>query len=122
MKNQVSPYDCHIPLIILFFEELLKTTKNIYGSFNSYRAALSIISSENIGENQDLKRFLKGVFRLRPPEPRYDSTWDPDQVLSLKALSSKLVTLLLLATAQRLQTISLIKYTDIHVSDSGLKI
>jgi len=29
-----------------------------------------------------LRRFFKGVFRLRPPRPKYDSTWDLDLVLA----------------------------------------
>nr|CAI5849325.1 unnamed protein product [Callosobruchus analis] len=71
---------------------------------------------------------MKGVLRLRPPKPRYNCVWDPKEVLdyfithpaeSLRSLSIKLVTLLLLATGQRLQTISLIKLSNIQPYDDG---
>ena len=53
-------------------------------------------------------RFFKGVDHLRPPNPRYNETWDPQIVLDyflsapenselpLSILSKKLITLLLL--------------------------
>lgn len=130
-NNQFSPLDGDIKKVILFFQHLLQTTKNIFGSFNSHRAALSLILPGNVGDNADLKRFLKGVFRLRPSRPRYDSVWDPQQVLTflrksedsdLKSLTTKLITLLALATGQRIQTLSLIRCANIQELDSGLKI
>lgn len=78
-----------------------------------------------------MKRFLKGISRLRPQRPRYTVIWDPKQDLdffesastkTLKMLSLKLVTLLLLATGQRLQTISLIKLSSLKFCDSGVQI
>lgn len=60
---------------------------------------------------------MKGVFKLRPPIPKYDSTWDVKIVLdflrkidnntcSLKELSLKCTTLLALVTGQRMQTLN----------------
>lgn len=81
--------------------------------------------------NELLKRFMKGVAKLRPQKPRCNFIWDPEQVLdyfeshhptSLKELSMKLVTLLLLATGQRLQTISLIKLSNIIPQEQGVQI
>lgn len=128
----------HIPLfepevthIISFLQDLMDSTSNIFGSFNSHRAALSLISTQNLGDDPHIKRFMKGVFRMRPSRPRYHCTWDPQQVLDflqgsddsdLKQLSHKLVTLLALATGQRLQTIGLIACENIHFSDEGAKI
>jgi len=68
---------------------------------------------------------MKGVNRLRPPLPRYTSTWDVGQVLelfaawpdntklSLKQLSLKLVGLLALTSAQRVQTLASILIGDV---------
>nr|CAI5833870.1 unnamed protein product [Callosobruchus analis] len=79
-------------------------------------------------------RFLKGVSRLRPATPKYNTTWDPQQVLSyleeidltgesdLKHLSQKLVTLLALVTGQRAQTLALIKIKNIVKTYSGLQL
>lgn len=129
--NNISPFVGEISHVISFLQNIFDNTNNIFGSFNSHRAALSLITSKNLGENLQLKRFLKGIFRLRPPKPKYDCTWEPQQVLtflknsedtSLKFLSSKLVTLIALATGQRLQTISLIRCQNITFSVSGAKI
>lgn len=60
---------------------------------------------------------MRGVFKLRPPQPRYQSTWDVQPVLdwaktlvntelNLKLLSIKCVMLLTLASGQRMQTIA----------------
>lgn len=74
---------------------------------------------------------MRGIFRLRPPKPRYDVTWDPRWVLdylqnlpdvNLKTISKKLITLLALATGQRIQTLSLIKLSNINESLSGIRI
>lgn len=130
-SKNISPFDAEIPAVISFFQNILDSTKNIFGSFNSHRAALSLISSRDLGENPQIKRFLKGVFKMRPPKPKYNCTWDPQLVLNylknstesnLKFISCKLVSLLTLATGERLQTISLIKCSYILFSNTGVTI
>ena len=61
---------------------------------------------------------LKGMFHIRPPEPRYSFTWDgnvlltfleswfPLSVLELKQLTLKTAALVALVSAQRSQTLS----------------
>lgn len=105
-----------------------------YGTLNSYRSALALIIKEKISENADLKRFFKGVYRSRPPRPKYNETWDtsvvlnhiekwyPNENLSLEKISKKLVTLLALVTAHRVQTISKIKICNINRCPSEIKI
>uniref|UniRef100_A0A1Y1MFY3 Tyr recombinase domain-containing protein n=1 Tax=Photinus pyralis TaxID=7054 RepID=A0A1Y1MFY3_PHOPY len=131
ISNFFNPYDGNILNVLSFFQHLLNTSTINYGSFNSHRAALSLILPGDIGKDIYLKRFLKGVFRLRPTKPKYDEIWDADVVLNffraalnsdLKAVSVKLISLLTLATGQRLQTLSLIKCSNIHQSNTGLKI
>ncbi|RLU26689.1 hypothetical protein DMN91_000486 [Ooceraea biroi] len=104
-----------------------------YGTLNSSRSTLTIISTEDIGANE-VKKFFKGSLKTRPHKPRYDSTWDVDPVLrglqewfpleslTLKQLSQKLALLLALGTAHRLQTLVLIKISYITPSDKGLEI
>ena len=77
---------------------------------------------------------MKGTEKINPSRPRYNTTWDPARVidhfktkeqnedLSLKELSKKLVTLLALATGQRMQTISLIKLQNICNLGDRIKI
>ncbi|CAH3184230.1 unnamed protein product [Porites lobata] len=83
-----------------------------------------------------IARLLKRVYILRPPTPRYSSTWDVSKVteylktlaplreLSLKLLTLKTVMLCALASAQRQQTLSALdlnfrKSTEITFSSSG---
>ncbi|KAL0828822.1 hypothetical protein ABMA28_003733 [Loxostege sticticalis] len=73
-----------------------------YGTLNNHRSAISLISTNTIGQNDTIKRFFKGVFRLNPCFP------------CLQDLTKKLVILLALATGQRIQTLSLIRIQNVH--------
>lgn len=42
-----------------------------YGTLNTERAAISLISVDNFSENPILNRFFKGVFKLRPTKPKF---------------------------------------------------
>lgn len=77
---------------------------------------------------------MRGVSKLKPSRPKYDNIWDPGVVtnyinnqgpnenLSLKNLSYKLITLLMLITGHRLQTISLIRLSNIIQTPTGFQI
>ena len=77
---------------------------------------------------------MKAVFRSRPQFPRYKSVWNPEPVLtwlgninhlssiSLELLTLKLVGLLALSTAQRVQTLSFMELKNIQVEESGITI
>lgn len=105
-----------------------------HGTLNSSRSALAAIAVEDIGNNELIKRFIKGSSKTRPSKPKYDSTWDVDPVLNklqswfplealtLKQLSQKLALLLALRTAHRLQTLVLIKIPNRTKCDKGLEI
>lgn len=98
-----------------------------YGSLNCSRSALSFILGRNITDDDRITKFIKGAFRSRPPAPKYDFTWDtdvvlnylsnlyPNESLNLEMLSKKLVSLLALVTAHRVQTLSLIQLKNIIV-------
>ncbi|KAJ8912437.1 hypothetical protein NQ315_006104, partial [Exocentrus adspersus] len=114
-----------IPNIILFLHSIFELTKNSYISFNTHRAALSLITGAELGENVNIKRFMKGIFRTRPTRPKYEFTWNPKDVLNflrdspdtdLKSLSYKLATLLVLTTGHRIQTVFLIRCSNVKVS------
>ena len=95
---------------------------------------MSLILPQDIGQNLLIRRFLKGVLKLRPPKPKYSVTWDPSLVLSylknlpsntdlsLLTLSKKMAMLLALSTGQRIQTLSLIRIKNVIFQVSGLKI
>nr|CAH7752372.1 unnamed protein product [Callosobruchus chinensis] len=104
-----------------------------YGTLNSYRSAISQIAGPDLGQDFRVKRFFKGVFGKRPPKARYENIWDPQIVLTLvktlktetlplETLSKKLAVLLALATGQRLQTISLIRVSNISIQSQRILI
>ena len=92
-----------------------------YSSINTARSALSSFLSEirgySAGNLPLVKRLLKGIFQLRPSVPRYNCVWDVKIVLNfletlsplhdinLKDLTIKLTMLMVLLSAQRVQTI-----------------
>lgn len=98
-----------------------------YSAINTARSALSSVitlgDKTTFGEHPLVTRFLKGIFELKPSLPRYTVIWDVGTVLkffqtfppitdmTLKQLTKKLVTLLVLVTAQRTQTLSKLDMT-----------
>lgn len=104
-----------------------------YSSLNTARSALSsilpLIDGIPFGKHPLVIRFLKGVFESRPAMPRYTAVWDVNQVLdylktlspvneiSLKSLTLKLTMLLALVTAQRGQSLLLLRVDS--TIDSG---
>ncbi|KAJ8706181.1 hypothetical protein PYW07_010958 [Mythimna separata] len=129
----IEPYEGSVPYILKFLSECFHKGMS-YGSLNSTRSALSILMGSKITSDDRLKRFFKGVFRLKPPNPKYNVTWDPGRVLdylaskypnesvSLVDLTKKLVTILALTSAHRVQTLSLIKIKNIIFLADGVQI
>jgi hypothetical protein len=98
---------------------------------NTARSALSaILMFENMsfGEIKEVKLFMKGVYNIKPPQPRYTEIWDPEVVLvllkkwspakklSLKLLTMKLVMLILLTTGQRGQILGSLDVQNMDIS------
>ena len=66
-----------------------------------------------VGQHPLVQQFMKGAFNIRPPQPKYNETWDVSRVLrhiktmgknedmSLKDLTFKLTMLAALTTASR---------------------
>lgn len=105
-----------------------------YSTLNNHRSAISLLLNSDIGDDDRIKRLLKGAYRLKPAAPRYSSTWDPQLVLNhiakwvphseitISQLTRKLVVLIALCTAHRVQTLSLIKVDQIDIQSGGVKI
>lgn len=127
--NQIN---CFRPSVSSFLEflALAFTEVGSYSTLNTYRSAISLITSVELGSHPLIKRFFKGVAALKPQRPRYEFVWDPSLViahlasyyphdnLSLEIISRKLVTLLALTTAQRMQTLAAIRISNIRVAES----
>ena len=131
--RNISVFDADIEHVIAYLTDIFKIA-GAYGTVNSYRSALSLILSRDIGNDATIKRMFKGISVLKPQRAKYDSTWDPSLVLdylktlypndkiSLEQLSHKLVTLIALLTGQRIQTISKISLKNIVVSPEKIQI
>lgn len=131
--NSNDPHVGSLSSIMIFLTERFHKG-DTYGSLNSHRSALSLLLGNNLTLDDQIKRLLKGAYKLRPALPKYTNTWDPQIVLnyvanwmpnvelSLENITKKLVVLLALSTAHRVQTFSLIKLQNIIVGPSGIKI
>lgn len=132
-NNKLDYLDTPVPLVLKFLTRHFDQGAS-YGTLNTYRSALSLILGERLRNNVHVSRFFKGIFRIRPVLPKYNSSWDPNLVLtylgglypneslSLYTLTRKLVTLLALSTGQRVQTLSLIDVRNITFNETGASI
>ena len=118
--NSVKP---SIELVIEFLTQLYDAGLG-YSSINTARSALSQFivwkGTCTIGAHPWVIRFLKGVYNLRPPVPRYTDTWDastllrflkslsPVAKLPLKWLTIKTAALMALLIAARAQTLAVL--------------
>lgn len=105
-----------------------------YNSLNSLRSTISLIMGSEIGSDPLIKRYLKGVFRSRPTKPKYNYTWNPTVVLRyinslgkneqlpIEILGKKLLILLALTTAHRVQTFSNIRISNIAQNGNEIQI
>lgn len=119
--------------VLRFFSYLQKHKNFNYGTFNSFRSALSLILKFDVGSRPNIRRFLKGIFRAKPPKRKYNVVWDTNLVfnlldtkinedLSLLDLSKKTATLVALICAHRLQTLTRLRVENIIVSQEGIQI
>lgn len=130
-QNNVDPFVGDVSVILLFMQDEFQNKMAKYGTLNQHRSALSLIFTGETGKDILIRRFLKGVFRLRPPKPRYNVTWDPrivinyidslgsNEDLSILTLTKKLATLLALSTGHRIQTLHLIRVDNIVFNNEG---
>lgn len=99
---------------LTFFTFLRKKSYSVVNTHNvAITQTLSILNEKWNGNSPVLSKFMKGLFNLNPPLPRYSFTWDdtkvlmflktlfPSESLNLKRLTWKLCVLLALTTAVR---------------------
>lgn len=125
-NSEVSLFSPAIRDIIIFMSQLYGQGAQ-YGTLNSCKSALSLLLGDILVNNQQIKRLMKGMFRLRPTRPKYNVTWNtslvlnhlaqwyPNDNLALHKISKKLSILLALITANRAQTLSKIKVSNIRM-------
>ena len=115
-ERQVDPVSSPIQSFLEFLTSLFQEGMQ-YRSVNTIRSAVSMthvhIEGIPVGRHPLVSQLLKGMYNLRPPQPRYSTTWDVDIVirylqslgnndsLPLKVLSQKLLLLMALVEASR---------------------
>ena len=103
-----------------------------HSAIGTHRSAISAIVEipgvPQLGEHWLVSRFMKGIFHLRPPQPRYTKTWDVNKVLSylkslgpndslmLKQLTLKTAALLTILGGRRIHTLHMLSV--IHMDQS----
>lgn len=124
-------------VVLEFLTELFEEGLG-YSAINTARSALSAVvkteGGKTVGSDPRVVRFLKGVFELRTPVAKYSDIWDVDILLNffrkkndneellLKELTKKLCALLLISTAQRVQTLCFITLSSIKFNNDECRI
>ena len=134
-RKKRNPLQADLGTVCDFLTEQFEDSKKSYSTINSYRSALSSmllpVDGYSVGEHPIIARLLKGIFHIRPPEPRYSFTWDvnvlltfldswfPLSVLELKQLTLKTAALAALVSAQRSQTLSALSIDFMNSTATG---
>lgn len=133
IRSGISPFIYNFGIILEFLNEHASRDVS-YSLVNTYSSALHFVFDFTPRDDKVLKRFLKGIERCKPQRSRYSEIWDPSPVLELlsswfpletlplQKLTFKLVTLLCLVTAHRLQTLSKIRLSNIKTFHDRIEI
>ena len=103
-----------------------------YSSINTARSALSSLLQTDppFGQQALVKRFMKGIFELKPSAARYSDIWDINPVfnfihrkpdlssMTLKELTHQPTFLLLILSGQRCQTIHMLSIENMTLSET----
>ena len=135
-KKQIDQLNPSIGEISLFLTQLQDDGLG-YSAINTAKSMLStmfqIIHSRDIENEILVKRFMKGVFHLKPSSPKTAFTWDVKVVpkfvntmenhkLNLRMLSVKLAVLIALTTGQMCQTLKALNIRNIELNCDYMKI
>ena len=76
LANQIPIFHATENQVISFFQSEYDTNGFKYGTFNAMRSAVSSLLTGEMGKNLVVRRFLRGISKLRPQKPKYRVTWD----------------------------------------------
>ena len=111
-----------------------------YSTINTSRSALSALLcvpnnvDRNFGSHPLVTKFMKGIYNLKPPVPRYSCTWDvnillryistlePVTSIPFKSLTYKLVCLCAITTGQRAQTLALFSTDNMSIGENSVHV
>ena len=121
-KNfNVAPIDCSPNIVVKYIRKLVGDGAN-YQTINFQKSAISKFhvgfQGLSVGMHPLVKQALKAAFRLKPPLPKYQITFDieilfkylkslpPNECLSFKQLSYKTLILTIYATLSRVSSVA----------------
>ena len=100
----------------------------VYSEHSALNNIITLFGYPDISAHPLIKRFTKGVFNLRPPTVKYTQVWDVSKVLlflkslgannhdiTLKWLTLKMITLMMLLSGDRVNTLTSLKITLLYV-------
>ena len=131
LQRQVDSVRPEVAEVLEFLTELFESGLG-YSAINTARCALSQILVYKkgyctYGAHPWVVKFLRGVYNLRPPIPRYVDTWDvskllkklkhmsPTRHLSMKELTLKTVSLVAIVLAARGQTLAALNVRNMTI-------
>ena len=134
-ERQIDKINPSVGNVVAFLTDLYDEGLS-YSAINTAKSMLSSvfeIINRDIGKEVLIRRFMKGIFHLRPVIPKTIFTWDvkvvlkflsslEDNKLTLRMISVKLALLLVLTTGQRCQTIHAILLKNMEFGKNDVKI
>ena len=113
----LCPFSAPVADVLTFLTELVTSRSLEYRTLAVYKSTISQehlpVGQTRLGDLPVVSRFMKDIFRMKPPTPRLSSTWnvegllefratlDTPSDLTLKMLSLKLAALLALTSSAR---------------------
>ena len=117
---QADPLSCAPAIVVKYLRHLFESGAE-YSTVNFHRSSISKfhvgIDGISIGEHPLVSQAVKAVYRLRPPLPKYQSTFDivpvlayvrslPTANISLKQLSLKTLFLTIYSSISRVSSVA----------------
>ncbi|KAM4748674.1 LOW QUALITY PROTEIN: uncharacterized protein WCC33_006046 [Rhinophrynus dorsalis] len=125
------------PVNVINFLSTLFDSGRAYRTINSYRSAISAghipVDGVPVGQLMIVCRLMKGIRLSRPPQSRYQSLWNVNDVLhfleswpsnnqlSLKQLSAKLTMLLCLISFKRVSDVRALDFQSRSFTPEGVQ-
>ena len=135
LDKKENDLETKVEVVIEFLSYLFHDKNLGFSALNTARSALSSYlilgdGTQTIGTHPLISKFMKGVFNTRPSVPRYTEIWDvkivltylrrlsPANSLTLKQLTFKLVVLMALTSAQRVQTLQKLRLDNARIREN----
>ena len=87
-EQRIDPFSCNVRPFLDFLASLYEKGLQ-HRTINTIHSAVSMTHDRVEGQQPMVSRLLKGIYNLRPPQPRYSETWDVDIVVQFLSTYSE---------------------------------